>query len=93
MAHGASRAIPNDFRICTVRAPLDTDRVIAGKIHAAVLSQVKEGKSAVRLSLFVQGPQADTTEEALRALLAKTEDLIGRRWGGKISVQKELYVE
>jgi hypothetical protein len=46
-----------------------------------------------RLSLFVQGPQADTTEEAMRGLLSKIEEMIGKRWAGKVVLDKELYVE
>jgi hypothetical protein len=46
-----------------------------------------------RLSLFVQGPQADTTEEAMRGLLSKIEEMIGKRWAGKVVLDKDVYVE
>ncbi len=32
------------------------------------------------LPLFVQGPPADTTQDALQELLAKTEEMIGDKW-------------
>ena len=73
LAH-SYKALPREFRICTCREPVELDgRVRAGEVHAAVYTVTSE------LGLFVQGPQAPTTEAALKALLDKMEKMIGRR--------------
>lgn len=71
--------MPKSFSICTVKAPDDAGAA-AGRVHAAVFTQQMGTKGGTVLSIFVQGPQAETTEGALRALLDKTEAMIGKRW-------------
>ena len=66
-----------------MKAPDDAGAA-AGKIHAAIFSQQIGSKGASVLSIFVQGPQAESTEGALRALLEKTEAMIGKRWRGSM---------
>ena len=72
--------MPDFFRINTARTSNDTATHSAGKVHAAIMSQGLGYSKIIVLSLFVEGPQAETTEGALRALLEKVEGMIGKRW-------------
>ena len=85
----AWRPLPENFHIVTTKARDTTNDGIAGRIRAVVViraHQLARPKPGIRasgngdLSLFVQGPQAETTEEALKVLLTKTETMIGARW-------------
>lgn len=64
-----------EFRVNTVKALGDVGKS-GGRVYAAIFTQ-----QGTLLSLFIQGPLASSSVGALRALLDKTEDMIGRRWG------------
>ncbi|KAK3055017.1 hypothetical protein LTR09_004177 [Extremus antarcticus] len=87
------RPFPENFHIVTNRArpsPSHSDgSSIAGKTSASIITRnefTKSQKAGIGtpgkgdLSLFVQGPLADSTEEALKGLLAKMETMLGARW-------------
>lgn len=63
----------------------------AGRVQATILSQqtgtTNASTTATFLSIFLQGPYADTTELALRGLLEKMEGMMGRKW--KASLDSE----
>ena len=65
------RVIPSTFRLNSIRIPEGED---AGKIFACVLCPQSD-RGMASLALFVQGPLAQTTEEALRGLLVKMEGM------------------
>lgn len=85
LAHGSHKQPPDNFRINTLRIP---DGPNAGQIAAYIVS-LQDGRAMVVLEVFVQGPLANTTEEALRGLLEKMEGMMGRVWhAGAVSRQQ-----
>lgn len=84
LAHGGYKPLPHRPYVATVKAHESIPIGTVGKIHAVVMFVVVTGakgsKGRNELETFVQGPQRDTTEGALRALLEKTETMLGKRW-------------
>lgn len=63
------KSLPKGFIITTI---LERSRDHGDKVKAALLTS--------SLQLFVQGPAAEDTEAALRALHLKVEAMVGKRW-------------
>jgi len=78
--HGGYKSLPTRFFVTTVQAHRSVPIGTAGMVHATVMFPSSSQSQRNGLEMFVQGPQRDTTEEALRALLAKTEEMLGKRW-------------
>lgn len=80
IAFNGHKPMPKDFYILTIKTPpWATDRV-PNQYHACITFCDSTGKGRQGASMFVQGVQKDTMEEALQALLQKTQEMLGRRW-------------
>ena len=84
LAHNRHRILPEWLRINTLRIPDNyasgEATEDAGKIFAVLSSPGGGGREIPTLELCIKGPPADSTEQALRALLDKMERMMGRMW-------------
>lgn len=81
LGHNGYKPLPKSFHIATVKAPPNAVRpMIPGRFHACLMFCEPVSKQQMATRMFVQSPQQETVEEALCALLAKTQEMLGRRW-------------
>lgn len=78
--------MPNDFRVVTRRIFEGIDNS-SGELTCALIVQNFAHSAAVLP--FVQGPAAENTEAALRALLDKVETMIGKRWSSVVRMNAQ----
>ena len=80
LGQGGYRTVPQNFKLVTIKASEHAAGSVPHLIHACVMHVeiAKQGWQEVKL--FVQGPQRETTQAALLALLQKTQEMLGRRW-------------
>lgn len=78
LAYGIARNPPTNFRVNTMKIAQGDD---FGKTQALIVAQLgSRGSLHYSLAVFLEGRPADSTEQALRAILEKMEAMIGRLW-------------
>lgn len=82
LGHHGYKPLPKDFYVVTVKAPPTPNpaNLSPNRFHACLMFCDSAFKKGQETKLFVQSPQRDTMEEALAALLQKTQEMLGRRW-------------
>lgn len=97
VGHDGSKPLPKAFQIVTVKAPPTATTWTPNLIHACLMFCDTASKGRQETRLFVQSPQRETMEEALLALLAKMQEMLGRRWRLPLSCTrpgtKHVYLE